>query len=236
MNASLSTSRRLVVLLLLLLPLLGGCEQIFLKGSERKHKEARARLELGDNEGAALLYEAALDGTPNSAQIHYQLGLLYDDKLKKPFSAIHHFQRYLDLEPEGRHAGDVRNFIKQDQLKLASLHGQGATIPQHEAVRLKNENLDLRKQLLTLRKELDNAVQDRIAALKKAGLIDSKSQYQKALIPGIRTYTVVSGDTLASISSRFYKTPERWRDIQDVNFNITSGTAKLKPGMVLMIP
>src|SRR5690606_28898117 len=108
-----------------------------------------------------------LDGTPNSAQIHYQLGLIYDDKLKESFSAIHHFQRYLDLEPEGRHAEDVRNFIKEDQLKLASLHGHGATIPQHEAVRLKNENLELRKQLLTLRKELDAAIQQRIAALKK---------------------------------------------------------------------
>lgn len=230
------SSRHFVLALLLALPFLSGCEQIFLKGSERKYKEARLRVELNDYKGALLLYEAALDGTPNSAQIHYQVGLIYDDKLKEPFSAIHHFQRYLDLEPEGRYANDVRNFIKEDQLKLASLHGHGATIPQHEAVRLKNENLELRKQLLTLRKELDAASQARIAALKKAGVISSKGQYQKELIPGIRTYTVAPGDTLGSISSRFYKTPERWRDIQDVNFNLTSGTAKLQPGMVLMIP
>ena len=45
------------------------------------------------------------------------------------------------------------------------------------------------------------------------------------------------GDTLASISRKFYKNNSaRWKDIQDANFNALEGTAKLKPGMVLMIP
>ncbi len=218
--------------------LTSGCEQIFQKGSERKYKEAILKADLEDYQQALMLYEAALDGTPDSAGVHYQMGLIYDDKLKQPFSAIHHFQRYLDLAPDGIHAQDARNFIKEDKLKLASMHGTGATVPQQEAVRLKNENLELRKQLLVLRKELDDSIRARLADLKGkggSGGKGGKGQFQKPLISGIRTYTVESGDTLGSISRKFYRTPDRWQDIQEVNFN-TTGTARLQPGMVIMVP
>ena len=65
----------------------------------------------------------------------------------------------------------------------------------------------------------------------------SPEQTQKPLLPGVRTYTVGPGDTFASIARKFYKNnAARWKDIQDTNFGTVEGTAKIKPGMVLMIP
>jgi len=216
-----------------------GCEKIYQQHASRQQANADLKSAAGEHQAAVELYESALDGTPESAEIHYKLGMLYDEKLKQPINAVHHFQRYLALAPEGAHASDVKNFIKEDQLKMVTRFGNGATIPQQEAVRLKNDNFALRKQVLDLRAELEAASKARALALKNAGTgakAARGAQVQKPLVPGVKTYTVTPGDTLASISRKFYGNSGRWKRIQDANFNTMEGTARLQPGMVLMIP
>lgn len=216
---------------------LGACEPLMRHRLDRLREQADVEMKEGDYEEAVLFYEAALDGTPESAELHYQLGFIYDNYLHQPMSAVHHFQRYLALKPEGARVKEVEGFIKEDHLKLITRFGNGAVMPQKEGARLKNDNLELRKQVMELRNELEAASKGRAALLKSLGSkAPRQEQVQKELIPGVRTYTVQSGDTLASIARRFYKSPARWRDIQDANFNTLEGTAKLKPGMELMIP
>ena len=95
------------------------------------------------------LYEAALDDSPRGAEIHYKLALIYDDKLNDPVSALHHFKRYLALNPNGPHAKDVKDSIKRDEIAaLTALSGDSA-ITRAEAARLRNENLTLHKELKT---------------------------------------------------------------------------------------
>ena len=214
-----------------------GCDRLIQNKPQQQLSLAEKKFAEGDYPAALLAYEAALDGTPNTADIHYKLALLYDDRLTQPVGALHHFQRYLDLAPNGSHAKDARKFLKEDQLKLGTALGNGATIPQEQAVRLKNDNLALRKQVEQLHSELEAASRGRAAAFKLAGKAGVKfEQIQKPLVAGARTYTVEPRDTLASISRRFYKSAGRWKDIQDANFNTMEGAARLKPGMVLMIP
>jgi nucleoid-associated protein YgaU len=214
-----------------------GCEQVFQNRSERSQDVAEKKAAEGDYRAAVLAYEASLDGTPKTAEIHYKLGLIYDDKLLLPISAMHHFQRYIDLDPKGAHVKDAQAFLKEDKLKMVAELGNGATVPQEEAVRLKNDNLILRKQVVELRAELEASAHARALALKAMGSNSSqKGQEQKPLVPGVRTYVVEPGDTLASISRKFYHSSGKWKDIQDANFNALEGTAKLKPGMTLMIP
>ena len=69
---------------------------LFLTGCE-KQDSVRESVDLGDKrtklgayKEAVRAYESALDGTPKTAEIHYKLGVLYDDKLKNPLAAIHH--------------------------------------------------------------------------------------------------------------------------------------------------
>ena len=47
---------------------------------------------------------------PASADVHYKLGLIYDDKLNDPLNALHHFKRFLALEPTGKRAAGSEEF------------------------------------------------------------------------------------------------------------------------------
>ena len=52
----------------------------------------------------------------------------------------------------------------------------------------------------------------------------------------VRTYLVQSGDTLSSISKKFYQTPARWKDILDANQNQISDPDGLKAGQTIILP
>ena len=90
-------------------------------------------------------------------------------------------------------------------------------------VRLRNENQALLNKLA-------QKVAPEVATTKAA------PGTKKPIPADARTYTVKAGDTLAKISQMFYKNSTRANDIQSANFNRSSGTAKIKPGMVLIIP
>jgi len=220
---------------------LSGCDQMLQEKTERNSALADKKYALQEYPEAVLLYEASLDGTPKTAETHYKLGLIYEDHIQAPVSAIHHFQRYLELAPKGAHAKEAQKFLKEDQLKLSATLGNGATVSQEEAKRMKNSNLELQKKILQLKDELEAANKAKAAAYKAMGTKGvaglKPEQTQKPLLPDVRTYTVEPGDTFASISRKFYKNnAARWKDIQDANFGSMEGTAKIKPGMVLMVP
>jgi LysM repeat protein len=214
----------LLALATLLLP---ACDRIFDKGSKDVTAAADRKAAAGDFHGAVALYEAALDGTAKTAEIHYKLALIYDDKLKDPLDALHHMERYLALTPTGAHARDAKAYKKEGETKLLTQLSKGSPITQQEAVRLKNDNQTLREQLATLRAQ----------KAMPAATINAKGEpVQKAIPPGSRTHTVQPGETLSTIAQKYYKSKVRWKDIQDANFNSLEGTVKIKPGMTLIIP
>lgn len=188
-------------------------------------KDAENKVADGNYLRAIALYESALDDSPRAADVHYRLGLLYDDKLHDPLHALHHFKRYLTLAPTGPHANEVKNFMKKDELELGTSLSGDAVVSRTEAARLKNENLALHKEVEDLRahRTPEKAVVDQKAVDKKTG-------------SGPRTYVVREGDTLASISRKFYKSSGRWKKIQNANRNVLDDPTKLKPGMTLNIP
>jgi len=228
-----------IILAICMAVTLTGCDQAFQSSSERDLAAAKKKFAQKEYAEAVLLYEAALDGTPATAEVHYKLALIYEDKIKSPVSAIHHFQRYLEMAPKGSHAKEAQKFLTEDQLKLSAALGNGATISQEEAKRIKNANLELQKKNLELKDELETANKAKAAAYKAMGGKNGgikPEQTQKPLLPDVRTYTVEPGDTFASIANKFYKNKGRWQKIQDANFSSVEGTAKIKPGMVLMVP
>src|SRR5437762_11466492 len=170
-----------------------GCDRLTSSRYTQLTQDADAKSEQGDFERAINLYEAALDDSPRCAEIHYKLALLYDDKMNDPLSALHHFKRYLALSPNGAHANDVKNSIKRDEVAVLTTLSGDSVVTRAEAARLRNENLDLRKQLEarsgTWRSALDKS---------QASAARSKKNASKG-----RTYIVQSGDTLASISRKF---------------------------------
>src|SRR5438045_4598956 len=96
----------------------GCCDRMVTSRHTRLVKEADWKAAQGDYLWAINLYEAALDGTPQSAEVHFKLALLYDDKLNDPLQALHHFKRYLVLNPSGSHAVDVKDAMKRDEVAM----------------------------------------------------------------------------------------------------------------------
>src|SRR5438046_4225880 len=124
-----------------------GCDRLTTSRRAQLVQDADTKSANGDFARAINLYEAALDDSPRCAEIHYKLALLYDDKLNDPVSALHHFKRYIALSPNGPHANEVTKSIKHDEIAALTALSGDSVIQRSDAAQLRNENLNLRKEL-----------------------------------------------------------------------------------------
>jgi LysM repeat protein len=226
-----------------LLLTLSGCDQFSLPAARAKVEEqARDAQSAGDYPRAIRLYESLLDGTEKSAKIHYDLALIYDDKLKDPISALHHFRRYLAMSDDADGKKEVAKFVQRLQMEMGAASAESGIMTKREAARLKNENLKLQEQNVKLQADLAEA--RRRPSAKDAKPRDARgfsknpttAAAEHAIGKETRTYVVQKGDTLASIARKFYKNAQRWKDIADANQNQLNGTVNLKIGQTLIIP
>ncbi len=93
-------------------------------------------------------------GEQASAEAHLEAGLIYLNHIKNPIEAIHHFRKYLELQPNAKQAPGVRSLIETATREFARtipahpLESQSVGIDQSEQVRqLQRENDDLRAAL-----------------------------------------------------------------------------------------
>lgn len=207
--------------------LLTGCDKVITDRPKQKMEAAARKAKAGEYRQAIALYEDALDGTVDTAEVHYRIAVIYDEKLRRPTNALHHFQRYVEFLPKGTFANEARNYSKVAQRKVGQTLAGSGPASQSELVRLKNENLSLQKQL--------SEAKQRLALLSVAAA--KRAEATKApLPPGSRRHTVQSGETLASISLKYYGTRNRAQDIQDANHNQLGGKNLIRPGQTLIIP
>ncbi len=108
-------------------------EPHFLRG-----QELRKQL---DNRGAAEAFERALEANSRSASAHFELGLLFEQPLNDPATAIFHFERFLKLRPTSDRAEIVRQRVNNCKMELAKLFLIAPNAPsvQKEMDKLKTE-------------------------------------------------------------------------------------------------
>jgi len=135
----------------------GGCDLLTISQSGRGIRDGNDAVLRGEFQKAVEHYESALDGTLLTAEAHYRLGLVYEDKLKNEVAALHHFERYLELAPQGQFSTDVRGYVDRLRLVIVSRLAEGTVVPAREATRLKNENLELRQEIAELRDQQSKA-------------------------------------------------------------------------------
>src|SRR5438876_4255292 len=198
-NSASPFSRRTIVAcarisIIFICGLAGGCDRMGGSRSSQLTQDADSKSAQGDFARAIDLYEAALDDSPRSPEVHYKLALLYDDKLNDPVSALHHFKRCLALSPNGPHANEVKNSIKRDEIAALTMLSGDSVITRSEAARLRNENLTLHKELEARTGHLRSAQEKFNVADAKSKKITSKKNDQ--------TYVVQPGDTLFSTSRK----------------------------------
>lgn len=71
----------------------------------------------GKFEQAENEYLQALRIDPADADVHYNLGILYEDEMKEPEKATSHYRRYLQLNPHGPDADRVRTWLMKLEMK-----------------------------------------------------------------------------------------------------------------------
>lgn len=93
-------------------------------------------------------------GTQEAAESHLEAGLIYLNHIKNPIEAIHHFRKYLELQPNAKQSVGVRSLIDTATREFARtipghpLESQPVGIDQSEQVRqLQRENDELRAAL-----------------------------------------------------------------------------------------
>ena len=107
---------------------------------------------------AAYLKVIALRGEDSSPESHLEAGVIYLQHVKDPLEAIRHFKKYLELQPNSKEAGLVRQQIdaaKRDfarTLLAQPLENPSDRIKQQDQIAsLQRENDQLKAELAALR-------------------------------------------------------------------------------------
>jgi LysM repeat protein len=130
---------------------LSGCVP---SGPREEEKEphflaGRGRVNTMDFKGAIESFEKALEVNPKSAQAHFELGWLFDQKEPDPAAAIYHYECFLRLAPNSGKEEMVKTRIltcKQQLAQTVSL-APGMEKQQRDLEQLVEENKRLREEI-----------------------------------------------------------------------------------------
>jgi LysM repeat protein len=165
---------------------LAGCSPEGVGGDdelkEAHYLAGRNLVQSMDYKGAEAAFKKAIEVNPQSSAAHYDLGLLYANKLVEGavtqeerdwdyVAAIYHLERYLRLSPKPKLADQVRQQIMACKIEVtktvpATLLSQNL---QNEFERLSNTNGLLRKQVEQMKLEMAQqayASSNRLATLQ----------------------------------------------------------------------
>jgi len=230
---------------------------------EKQYQLAQNYKNEGRTEDALGAYMRVIDARRAAPESHFEAGYIFLRNMKDPVRAIYHFERYLEYKPQSPQAPQVRQLIETAQKEFARqlpaqpYQGDLDRIDLMELVKnLKVENENLKRDLIASQKRLQQVeasvrqttqsaartvTQTPGASAQTTQRIQRPSPTETrptvvdpTTVP--RTYTVQSGDSLSSISRRFYGTPSRWIDIYQANRDRLASENALKVGQTIRIP
>jgi tetratricopeptide (TPR) repeat protein len=117
--------------------------------SEPHYVLGESRVNAMDYQGAIEAFQESLEVDPHSAAAHYQLAMLYDEKVPDPAAAIYHYEQYLKLNPNAGNADVIKQRIYRCKQELAAdvLPQPGASAMQQQLEKLAAENRQLQDEL-----------------------------------------------------------------------------------------
>lgn len=210
-----------IVRLFLVLIVLTGC----IPSGDNQLEEQRdahflagkAYLNTFNYRAAAGEFEKAIETNPRSASAHFELGLLYEQKLaveNAPAIAIYHFDKFLQLRPNSDYAPIVKQKILACKREIAKPFAvdPGAQAYLREYERIKAENNQLKNQIELWQVYYSNlmAKGQSVVAPQPQGVrtgnpsvaLQPAPQIAKSPTQEYVKYTVKAGDTMAAIAKR----------------------------------
>ena len=220
--------------------LLAGCRRdVVAPEQSAAWQQARKSADAGEWKAAAAFYQQTIDEHPGFARAHLELGLLQDEKLNDPTAAIYHYRRYLQQEPNSDKRRVVEDFIERARLSLAAKLPQVAGVDTGELLRLQNQNAALAAEVAGLKAKL--AEYEVAVSAPALPAVDGAAPVMPTNRPTPvearpRTHVVQKGDTLYSISLRYYGNASAWEKIYQANKAALPSKDQLKVGQQLLIP
>lgn len=238
--------------LALTLLLLVGCDNNAITGEGPETENANFRQAMtfqqqGDARRALECYLKVIDARAEAPESHLEAGRLYLE-LKEPLPAIYHFKQSVRLKPKpDQRANSVAQLVRTaEKLYLQQIPGQpydtdGTPVSLDASQRisqLQAENNRLKRELEEFYRKGRSGEAPAGTAFGgfPSGASTTVSAPAANLPTGARSYTVVPGDNLYSISRKMYGTANRANDIQKANSAALGGGISLKVGMTLVIP
>jgi LysM repeat protein len=179
-----------------------------------------------------------IDSRKGAAESHLEAGRMYLD-LKDALSAIYHFNEYIRLNPTSDQSKIVRQMIKTaEKLYLEQIPGRplepDATSNTEQNIsiqKLKIENEKLKREVAEL---------SRVNKVSESSSSASPSNTNSKTTTGgnksSTTYIIKAGDSLNSISRKFYGTDQRKTEIYNANKKKIKDPQKLQVGVAIEIP
>ncbi|MEZ5275664.1 MAG: LysM peptidoglycan-binding domain-containing protein [Opitutaceae bacterium] len=241
---------------LVMLLLLAGCRdrsglEITSETDEPHYRRGIQMLRSGQNQVALEAFLKVIEKRNGDApESHLEVGQIYLNHIQDPIAAIYHFRKYLELRPNSPQSPMVRELIDTSKKQFArQLPGQPLDdYYQHADLldlveRLQLENKQMKAQLAAIQAEpLPSAEPPRTTTgpALRSGTTRAAEPVRAAPTTPTRAggtrHVVARGDTLYSISKRYYGSGNRWREIYTANRSIMSSETDLKVGSELIIP
>ncbi len=138
----------------------------------------------GQLQVAYALYRDIVIMHPTNALAHLQLGIVLQDALRDPSSAIYHFDTYLRLRPNSEKADMVANRLKQAKDQMGRRFGSDSAEVDVTALQAENDSkiISLNKEILDKDLTLKKLQKDNDTLLaEKEKLTRENSRIQKLL-------------------------------------------------------
>lgn len=155
-------------LLMLLLLLAAGCERggrlaLSAETDDPQYRRGQQLLKQGRNQDALGAFLKVIEKRGDDApESHLEVGLLYQQYFKDPITAIYHFNKYIELQPNSRQADLVR------QRKDAAMREFARSLPA-QPLESQTARLELMSRIDELQKE-NLQLKDEIATLHQSGV------------------------------------------------------------------
>ena len=208
----------------------------------------RTRASAMDYQGAIESFERALEVNPRSAAAHFELACLFERREADAATSIYHYQQYMKLRPKADNVETVKQHIlalKQELAKTVSL-GVVTERQQREFERLVEENRRLNEEVqgwraFSARMQVSTnqpGAGQAAPRLVKPSVVGNPAtntlaaQSSPPAAPALlRTHTVKSGETAATIARKYGLKLEALRAA-----NPKMEPRRLRAGQTLNIP
>ena len=225
-----------------------GCGSSDLPGIEENdssYDRGRAHLRQGNEEEALDEFLSVTRRIVQSPQSHIEVGrlLMKLENRRDPVAAIYHYRRFIELSPESKEAATVEQLIVTAEREIIRKLPGEPYVEHLEALRLREENIRLKRELADMRVRLglplDTA--DALQPLSTAAGPTSPPSVHPAPVkpsePSVaRAHVVQQGDSLYAISRKFYGDSAHIDLIYNANRDVLINKRSLKIGQKLRIP